>query len=54
MSVREKVIIVSTSNKPITINYDGGKVVISPKGRNTFYKDCLPGVLPSGLIEIKK
>lgn len=53
MSQNEKVVVVSTSAKPITINYDGGKVVISPMSQNKVYKSKLPGKLPDGLIVIQ-
>jgi len=49
----EKVKIVSFSSKPITITYDGGKVVISPKSQHKVYKSKLPGKLPEGLIIIQ-
>jgi len=49
----QKVMIVSTVSKPITLSYDGDKVVISPKSQHKVYKSKLPGKLPDGLIVIQ-
>lgn len=46
--------LVSNVNYPVTVSYDGGQIVVSPRESMKIDENKLPGSLPKGLKVVKK